>query len=449
MSNLDFDGAEALGGLYAAHIDALSGRYDRALDRAGAAHAVIFSGAPKRVFLDDYDYPFKANPHFAGWAPLTRLPLSYIVYTPGERPILVYYQEKDYWHVPPASPDGFWTGAFDIRVVHTPVEISRHLPEDREKCILIGEIDDEAHAYDIERVNPVTALNVLHFERGVKTDYELECMRIASRRGARGHLAAEAAFRAGKSEFDIHLDYCRAVGHAENDLPYGNIVALNENGAVLHYQHQSRVRPPEFRSFLIDAGARAHGYASDITRTYAFADDEFAELTLRFDALQQEIVGEVQAGVSFVDLHLSCHRKIAAVIGEIGLAGGSIDALVESGVTSAFYPHGLGHLLGIQVHDVGGHMGDDNGTVVAPPSGHPFLRLTRTLEENMVLTIEPGLYVIDMLIENLEGTPARAMIKDDRLAWLRPYGGIRIEDNVRVLTGGFENLTRDAFRALS
>ena len=106
-------------------------------------------------------------------------------------------------------------------------------------------------------------------------------------------------------------------------------------------------------------------------------------------------------------LHLSCHLKIAKLLDETGIARGSSDDLLESGVTSAFYPHGLGHLLGIQVHDVGGHLGDDTGTVVDPPSGHPYLRLTRQLEVDQVLTIEPGLYVIDMLIDNLEGSPPR------------------------------------------
>ena len=430
---------------YARHVETVKSRHDRALERAGAGHAVIFSGAPLPVFLDDYDYPFKANPHFVSWLPLTATPNCYISYTPGERPVLVYYQEKDYWHVPPASPDGYWTSQFDIRVIHDLEDVARHLPDDREKCILIGEVTDEAQAFDIERVNPGTALNMLHFERATKTDYELECMRAASRKGVLGHRAAEKAFRAGRTEFDIHLNYCKAVGHAENELPYGNIIALNENGAVLHYQHQSKEKPADFRSFLIDAGASVNGYACDITRTYSKEDDEFAEFIATFDELQQELVAEVRAGYDFVDLHMLCHMKIAKLLDDSGIAKGSTDALIETGVTAAFYPHGLGHFLGIQVHDMGGRMGDDTGTVIDPPSGHPFLRLTRKLESDQVLTIEPGLYVIDMLIENLKGTPGYDFIDRERVDWLRPYGGIRIEDNVRVLDDGCENLTRDAF----
>lgn len=447
MSMHNGSGNAALATLYPEHLRIIKARHERALERAGAAHVVVFSGAPLRVFLDDYNYSFKTNPHFLGWLPVSGAPFCYVVFTPGEKPRLVYFQEKDYWHLPPASPDGYWASQFDIGIVHSLDEVAGHLPAAREKCILIGEINDEAHAFGIERINPGTALNILHFQRGTKTAYELECMRQASRRGVRGHRAAEQAFRAGKSEFDIHLDYCRAVGHAESELPYGNIVALNEHGAVLHYQHQARERPPQIRSFLIDAGARVNGYACDITRTYAKDDGEFAELVRRFDALQLELVAEVRAGLDFTELHLLCHRKIAELLIEIGLASGSAEALIEADVTSAFYPHGLGHLLGLQVHDVGGHMGDDTGTIVDPPSGHPFLRLTRKLEADQVLTIEPGLYVIDMLLDNLAGTPGSAMINQRKLDWLRPYGGIRIEDNVRVLKDGCENLTRDAFAA--
>jgi len=437
----------ALASLYPGHIETLRSRHDAALERAGANHAVIFSGAPLRVFLDDYDYPFTPNPHFVSWLPLTDHPHCYLIYTPGDRPRLIYYQARDYWHVVPSDPEGYWTAYFDIDTVHSLDDVAKHLPPERDKCVLIGDIGDEAQAFDIERVNPGTVMNLLHFERATKTAYELECMRAASRRGIQGHLAAERAFRAGKSEFDIHLAYCRAVDHTEQELPYGNIVALNENAAVLHYQYQAREKPSELRSFLIDAGASFNGYACDITRTYAKENDEFEALIKSFESLQLDLVDEVRAGVDFADLHISCHVRIAKLLDEVGIARGDADTLIETGVTSAFFPHGLGHLLGIQVHDVGGHMGDDTGTVIDPPSGHPFLRMTRRLEKDHVVTIEPGLYVIDMLLENLRGTEGYDLIDWKKVEWLRPYGGIRIEDDVRVLEDGCENLTRDAIAA--
>lgn len=438
-----------LGRLYPAHVDVLCARHDHALQTSGAAHVVVFSGALKYAFLDDRDYPFKANPHFLSWVPLPALPLSYICYTPGETPVLIYYQPHDYWHPVPGAPDGYWTSSFDIRVVHTLEEIAQHLPGDRDKCILIGEIDDAAHTFGIERVNPTTAINILHYARGRKTDYEVACMRLASRRGAEGHRAAEAAFRDGLSEFEIHRAYCKAVSHTEDELPYGNIVALNNHGAVLHYTHFDREPPGSIHSFLIDAGAQVHGYASDITRTYSFEDARFAELIGHMDITQLEIVGRIRAGVDYADLHVEVHRMLAGVLRDAGIVTGAPDTLLETGVTAAFFPHGLGHLLGVQVHDVGGFMSDEAGNTIDPPSGHPFLRLTRKLEEGMVLTIEPGIYIIDMLLENLRGTPAENHVNWSAVDRLRPFGGVRIEDNVRVTAEGCENLTREAFAALS
>lgn len=447
MSRTSFANDDALAAAYGAHVRTLAARHDQALERAGASHAVIFSGAPKLKFLDDQYYAFQASPHFVSWLPLTDTPFCYLVYTPGAAPILIYYQEKDYWHLPPSAPDGFWTEHFDVRVVHTFDDIAAHLPDDRSKCVLIGEIDAEDLAQGIERVNPTPAMDILHYARACKTEYELGCMRAASRRGVAGHRAAEAAFRAGASEFDIHLAYCKAVGQNEKDLPYGNIIALNEHGAVLHYQHQSPQVPAEIRSFLIDAGASVNGYASDITRTYAYRYGEFNDLIERMVALQRAIVDEVKAGVDYADLHRGTHEKIGELIVDAGLASGPVDALIAHGVTSAFFPHGLGHLLGVQVHDVGGLMADSAGNQIDRPPEHPFLRLTRTLEVDQVLTIEPGLYVIDMLLDDLRGTPGYDMLNHKRIAALRPFGGIRIEDNVRVLQDGVENLTRDAFAA--
>lgn len=446
--NADYsDDNPQLAALYPNHLETVSQRHDHALESAGANHAVIFSGSQKFVFLDDMPYAFKANAHFVSWAPLINLPLSYIVYTPGEKPRLIYYQPRDYWHVVPGAPDGYWAAQFDLRVVHAIEDVAAHLPHDRSKCILIGEVDDSAHAFDIERINPTTAMNILHYGRGIKTDYEVACMRLSSQRGALGHRAAEAAFRNGQPEFEIHRAYCQAVSHTDDELPYGNIIALNEHGSVLHYTDLERTPPAELHSFLIDAGARVHGYASDITRTYSFSDTRFAELIARMDVLQLDVVRRVRAGVNYAELHIDTHRLLADVLVEAKLAVGDADTLIETGVTAAFLPHGLGHLLGVQVHDVGGFMQGESGTIVDPPSGHPYLRLTRVLEEGMTLTIEPGLYAIDLLLENLRGSPAENHVLWDGVDWLRPFGGIRIEDNVRVGADGCENMTRDAFSA--
>jgi Xaa-Pro dipeptidase len=441
----DLQNDPALASLYAGHLAIVRDRHDTVLEKAGATHAVIFSGTPAYAFLDDQAYPFRPNPHFLSWAPLGGLPSSYIVYSPGETPLLVYFQPRDYWHSVPGTPSGFWTEHFDIKIIHDAAEAGRYLPANRERCILIGELRNPDEAFGIERVNPQTTLNGLHLARSRKTAYELECLRLASRRSVAGHRAARAAFEEGLPEFDIHQHYCAAVGLTDNELPYANIIALNEHAAVLHYTALERRRPERRGSFLIDAGAQVFGYASDITRTYAANHAQFSALISRMDDLQQEIVGRVRVGVDFRDLHIDTHRLLAGVLVDAELATGSPESLLATGVTSAFFPHGLGHLLGLQVHDVAGFLKDVSGTRIDPPSGHPFLRLTRVLEEDMVVTIEPGLYIIDLLLDNLRGSPAEQQVNWATVDALRPFGGIRIEDDIRVQVDGTENLTRDAF----
>jgi Xaa-Pro dipeptidase len=269
-------------------------------------------------------------------------------------------------------------------------------------------------------------------------------MRAASRRGVKGHRAAAKAFMAGKSEFDIHLNYCRAVGHPENDLPYGNIVALNENGAVLHYQHQSHDKPDEFRSFLIDAGGRFNGYASDITRTYAQkgAHPIFAEALVRMESLQGELVRGVVPGADFVDLHGQAERGVSQVLFDLGILRGDPADAVARGLCRPFLPHGLGHHLGLQVHDVGGLQHSIEGDFRPPPDAHPHLRTTRPLAAGNVVTIEPGLYFIPMLLDPHRAGPASDVFDWRLIDELIPAGGIRVEDDILVTGQGCENLSR-------
>jgi Xaa-Pro dipeptidase len=165
------------------------------------------------------------------------------------------------------------------------------------------------------------------------------------------------------------------------------------------------------------------------------------------DGAQQQLCGEIIAGRDYRDVHLSAHRFLGDVMREIGLSKLPGQAALESGVTSVFFPHGIGHLLGLQVHDVGGVMGDDKGRERERPPGHPYLRLTRMLEPGVVVTVEPGLYFIDSLLAAANADARRAHIDWSVVEELKPCGGIRIEDNVVTTTSKPENMTRDAFAA--
>jgi Xaa-Pro dipeptidase len=433
-----------LDSLYSEHLAIQRAHTDAALAHCGFESLAIYAGGEHLQFLDDVAYPFKANPHFALWSPLPEPRECWIAYRPGERLQLILLQPLDYWHKPPSIPDGYWTRHFDIQVIRTPDE-ARALLAGLPRCAFIGEPRAQFGDWGFAAINPQELLDRLHFERARKTAYEIECMRRASRIAAAGHRAAQTAFRAGASEYDLHQVYLGASLQVERELPYGSIVALNANAAVLHYQHQERAKPTERLSFLIDAGAQFNGYASDVTRTYSYADDEFAALIQAMHGVQQRLCGQVRAGVDYVDIHLNAHRLIGDALYEarcIKLRG---DDALASGLTSVFFPHGVGHLLGLQVHDVGGRMAGPDGTVRMPPEGHPFLRLTRKLEPGFVVTIEPGVYFIDLLLARARAAPYAQYIDWARIKAFKPFGGIRIEDDVVCTAGEPENLTREAF----
>jgi Xaa-Pro dipeptidase len=275
-------------------------------------------------------------------------------------------------------------------------------------------------------------------------------MRRATALATLGHRAALSAFRSGASEYQAHMRYLEACAQREEEMPYNNIVAYNENAAVLHYQNLARRPPAVLHSFLIDAGAQYRGYAADITRTHAGSPGRFADLIEATNRAQLVLCDEIVAGKDYREVHLTAHRILGDVLHETGVTTVTGDAALERGVTSIFFPHGIGHLIGLQVHDVGGVMGDRSGQEVERPPGHPYLRLTRMLEPGVVVTIEPGIYFIDSLLKAARADAARASLIDWQVVEeLRPFGGIRIEDNVATTTAKPENITRDAFARLA
>ena len=432
---------QPLASLYRAHLGTIKARADRALQKAGFDHLLVASGVEKLEFLDDRPYPFKVNAQFKAWVPLTAHPHCWIAYSPGKRPVLVYYQPDDYWHVPPTAPEGIWVEEFDVRIIRDPAEAAQHLPREGRRAI-VGETDAALPGF--EPNNPKALLDYLHYHRAYKTPYELDRMRAAQRRAVPGHLAAREAFQAGAAEAQIHAAYLAATGHTDLDLPYGNIVGLNEHAATLHYQYKQTRAPARSLTLLIDAGAEVDGYASDITRTWGNGDAAFAELLQAVDAEQQALCAKVRAGTDYRDLHLEAHLRLGGVLRQLGLVDMDPADMLATGLSPTFFPHGLGHPIGLQVHDVAG-FSDEDGNLIPRPEGHPFLRMTRTLEPGMVVTIEPGLYFIPTLLAKLKQTAQAKHVDWARIEQLLPYGGVRIEDEVHCTDGEPENLTRPAF----
>jgi Xaa-Pro dipeptidase len=440
---------------FPAHLAELRRRTDSALEHGGFDGIAIYSGRPRFAFQDDRPYPFAVNPHFKHWAPVTDAPDCFVSHALGAaRPRLCFFQPADYWHRPPTLPEEAWLDSFDVTVVREPGEARTWLGlgagAGARRVAFVGEWQPEFADWGFAATNPHGLLARLHYQRAVKTPYEVACMRKASRLAARGHVAAREAFSAGASEFEVHLAYCAVAQSRDDDLPYGNIIAFDEGAAVLHYQHMDRRRDRPRRSFLIDAGAQFRGYASDITRTWSGGDAGFSALVKSMDALQRRLCAGIRAGRDYRDVHLEAHREIGGLLVDAGIVRCDADTAVAERVTSVFFPHGIGHLLGLQVHDVAGLAADAEGTREIPrPDGHPFLRLTRVLEPGFVVTVEPGLYFIDLLLEQARADGRGRHIDWNAVERYRPFGGIRIEDDVACTAGEPENLTRDAFAALA
>jgi Xaa-Pro dipeptidase len=422
---------------YPDHLEYLQRGYEAALAAHGFDAVVLCSGSPaSRNRFDDQSWPLMPTPAFAHWCPLVEAD-AFLVIRPGARPQLVRTIVDDFWEAtPPPESQHFWS-SFEI------AEVAAGRAGDVLPAGKVAVITRDPDAAPAGELNPPALLTALDLLRTRKTAYEIECLAEASRRAARGHRKAAELFRtATPSELELHLAYLAASEQDDLWAPYKGIVALGAHAAVLHYVAYTRERIAGDTSFLIDAGARCLGYGSDITRTHVRGDgaaaQRYSDLLARLEALQQEVVRRIKPGLPYEDLHDDTHRLLAVALCDLGIGRGSAEALVERGVTRALFPHGLGHSLGVTVHDV--------GMKPRPPRPeNPFLRNTSVIEPGQVFTIEPGVYVIDALLAPLRDDGRRDLLDWSAIDELRPFGGIRIEDNILVEERGVRNLTREAF----
>lgn len=426
-----------LAATYPEHLEYLQRGTEAALAAHGFDAVVLCSGAAaSRNRFDDQSWPVMPTPAYSHWCPLVEAD-AFVVVRPGARPRLVRTIVDDFWETatPPESSH-FWPH-FELVEVR-PGQAGDALPGGR-----VAVITRDPGSSPPGTVNPPALIATLDLLRTRKTAYEIACLAEASCRAARGHRRAAELFQTARpSELDVHLAYLAASEQDDLWTPYKGIVAIGSHAAVLHFVAYTRERVTGDTSLLVDAGARCLGYGSDITRTHIRGDgasaSRFAELLGRMEALQQEIIRRIRPGLPYEDLHDDSHRLLAAALRETGIGRGSPEELVTRGITRALYPHGLGHSLGVTVHDVG----------MKPHPPRPenrFLRNTSVIEPGQVFTIEPGIYVIDALLAPLQNDDRRDLVDWAAIAELRPFGGIRVEDNVVVEATGVRNLTREAF----
>lgn len=415
------------------HLEELQARYESALADQGFDSLLIASGAAPYRFGDDQAWHFQGYGPFLHWTGLTGREHCWLWIRAGHKPVLWLYEPVDFWHAHQPVPEEPWQTFIEVRSSQS---ARPPVLDDPGSLAVIG---DPALLEGVPgEFNPENLLRALDETRVRKTPYEIECLAQANALALAGHRAARDAFADGESEFGISLAYQQATRQREADAPYHSIIGVNEHAGTLHYQYYDTQPPGHSRSLLIDAGVRFRGYCSDITRTTAGpGESHFAALIHGLERLQLRLCDMVAPGVDYAEIHRKAHQGIAALLSATGLVTGlAEDGMVEQGITRVFFPHGIGHFLGVQVHDVA-------GKPTPPPEEAPFLRLTRRLEPGMVVTIEPGLYFIPSLLDPLLNGALGHHLNRDLLARLRGCGGIRIEDNVVVTGTGSRNLTRD------
>ena len=436
--------AVALDRLYAAHVADLRARYDAVLDRLGWDAVVVHSGSPlPRSAFDDQYWPLRPVPHWQHWLALAEADAA-LVLRPSRRPLLVRVAQQSFWEKPAAPESDAFLNEFDVVAVRDVSSTRGHLGPGR--VAFVGEDRTRATAWGIEAgcACPPSLLAALDALRTIKTPYEVGCIAAANRRARAGHEALRDVFAEGAaSELDLHLRYLQATSQDDWETPYKNIVALGANAATLH--HVAYARAPsrgEVESLLVDAGATCRGYASDVTRTWVRGGGArasvFARIVAAVDAMQSGLCSAVRLGLSYEELHDRSHREVAAILRDAGLIHGSIDEAVDTGVTRAFFPHGLGHSLGLQTHDV--------GCGLRPPRPeNPYLRNTTDVATGQVFTIEPGIYFIPQLLEPLRAGGRGGFVDFDAVDELASLGGVRIEDDLVVVGGEsvIRNLTRE------
>jgi Xaa-Pro dipeptidase len=436
---------------FAEHARLVARACERALERSAERRqpfeGVLFhAGSTRAYHADDQEISFRPVPHFARWAPVPG-PGHWLVWRPGRRPQLIRQVPDDYWYgepEPPPLPEGALEAVYDLERATDSAQAAAQLGPLR-GFAYVGSDPELARSLGIadRSIEPAALLASLDWDRGYKTRYEVGCIREAAHIASRGHAAAHVAALAGESERAIHAAFLSASGLLESESPYPNIIARNEAAAVLHYEAKRARQPGPERSFLIDAGAPCRGYASDITRSYALRDAHpvFCDLLAGMEQLQEELAAAVAPG-SYVELHLRAARGVCALLRAAGLLHVEPDEALDREIDRAFLPHGLGHHLGLQVHDVGGHQITPEGERCPPPARAPHLRTTRPLEAGHVVTIEPGLYFIGLLLDELRASEHAECLDWDLVDALRPCGGIRVEDDVHVTQTGSENLSR-------
>lgn len=281
-----------------------------------------------------------------------------------------------------------------------------------------------------------------------KTPGEIVLMKYVNHLGSRAHVAMMQGCKPGMMEYQaesIFRHFTYSKGGCRNQ-GYTCIAASGSNGAVLHYGHGGAPNDAQMRDgdlVLFDMGCEYYRYGSDITCSWPVNGKFTPQQALLYNAVldaHRSVIAAMAPGVSWPDLHSLAYRKIIGGLAAGGLLQGDIEEMIAAEVGGLFMPHGLGHLIGIDTHDVGGY-GDGFPERTQRP-GYKSLRTARQLEAGMIITVEPGCYFNPVLLLPAFEDPVHSkFLVKEAIQPFMSMGGVRIEDNVVVTESGSLSLT--------
>ncbi|CDO92651.1 unnamed protein product [Kluyveromyces dobzhanskii CBS 2104] len=289
--------------------------------------------------------------------------------------------------------------------------------------------------------------SALNNARSIKDWYEVELLKKACEVTDTCHLAVMSALPIEKTEGHIHAEFTyHALRQGSKFQGYDPICCSGPSCSTLHYVDNDADMDGK-RSVLIDAGAEWECYTADVTRCFPINGKWTKEHREIYDAvldMQQTAMERIKHGASWDEIHLSAHKVLIKHLLKLGIfkSNFSVEEIYDRKASIAFFPHGLGHLLGMDTHDVGGReeseLYDDDNPYFK------FLRLRRPLVTGMVVTNEPGCYFNPFLIEEfLDKHPERKEVVDREVMDKYLYiGGVRIEDDLLVTKDGYECLSK-------
>jgi len=285
--------------------------------------------------------------------------------------------------------------------------------------------------------------------RVFKTPEELEVMRYVNVVSSEAHKEIMKRIQPGWMEYQaesLFKHHCYSFGGCRH-ISYTCIGASGENCAVLHYGHAGAPNNKLIKDgdmCLFDMGAEYYCYASDITCSFP-VNGKFTEKQKNiYNAVlksNRAVQNAMKPGVSWVDMHLTADRVNLEELTKMGLVKGDIEEMMKERLGALFMPHGLGHFMGHDVHDVGGYPTDGPERSTEP--GLKSLRTSRVLQAGMVLTIEPGIYFNPYTIDDaLKNPKLSKFLVEEEVKKFYDFGGVRIEDDVIVTENGIEMMTK-------